>query len=77
MTSKKNHPGINNGRMNRWLRDNKFTGLQVEVARTLLMSGPRAQAPSWRAIRKTLGRLRRNDKPGPHGYGSWRDARAV
>jgi hypothetical protein len=88
MTSKKNHPGVNNGKRQRWLRANGVSGAQVEVARLMLMTGERAQHPTWRAVRKMIGRLRRKDGVMTLGgfirvrnpdfeYGSWRRARAV
>lgn len=43
-------------------------------ARQLLMSGPKATPPTFRAVVKMMGRLKRGDKPGPHGWSSWRDA---
>lgn len=70
MTSAKNHPGIGNGKQNKWLR-----GLPHGIytnARELLMTGPRAQEPTGRAIRKTIRRLERGDKNiGQTGHG-WR-----
>lgn len=44
------------------------------LARELLMSGPRTTPPKFRAIRKMMGRLRRGDKTGPHGWSPWRSA---
>ena len=60
-----------------WLRANNLDGRHYALARSLLMSGPKATPPTFRAIRKMIGRLHRGDKPGPNGYGSWRAAKAV
>lgn len=59
MTHPKHHPGVNNGRLARWLRDNRVTGVMVALARQTLTTG--GTPPSWRAIRKRLGQLRRGE----------------
>lgn len=61
----------------KWLKENGFQPGQYALARDLLMTGPRATPPTWRAIRKMLARLRRGDKPGYNGWGSWCAARKV
>lgn len=60
-----------------WFRANNVTGIEYITAKSLLMSGPKATPPTFRAVRKMIGRLRRGDKPGPNGYNSWRSAKAV
>lgn len=61
-----------------WFTANKVSGLEYTLARDLLMTGPRATPPTFRAIRKMIGRLRRGDKADkPTGYGSWRAAPKV
>lgn len=65
----------------KWLSDNKFTAKEYDMCRTLLMTGPRAQHPTWRAIRKTLGRWKRGDvalaAKRKQPLSSWRAARSV
>lgn len=53
----------------KWLRDSKYTAEQYRIAVNLLSTG--GTPPSFRAIRKTLGRLRRGDKEFGMGHG-WR-----
>ena len=46
----------------------KITQLEANTATALLMTGPRGQHPTWRAVRKAVHRIR-------HGLaieGSWR-----
>lgn len=53
--------------------DGKFTVEEVTLATVSLMTGPRASRPSWRAIRKTIIRMR----SGQPVKGSWRSWRAA
>lgn len=50
---------------------------QFSIAEGLLMTGPKSQPPTFRAIRKMIGRLRRGDKPGSNGWSPWRSAKRV
>lgn len=61
-----------NGKRRKWMRNNKITQQQFDIAEGLLMTGPRSQRPTFRAIQKMLGILRSKIKPGPHGYRPWR-----
>lgn len=45
-----------------------FTALEVTIATGLLMTGPRASRPTWRAVRKTIARVR----SGGSLKGGWR-----
>ena len=53
--------------------DGKFTAQEYTLATVSLMTGPRAQRPSFRAIRKTIRRMR----SGQPVKGSWRSWKAV
>jgi len=61
----------------KWLHANQFVASDWTMAEGMLMSSPRAQRPSGRAVKKMLGRLMRGDEPAAHGWSSWRKARAV
>lgn len=65
----------------RWLHDNKIPLTDYYLARAMLMTGPRAQEPSWKAIRKTIGRIKRGDLAraikNKTTLGPWRAARSV
>lgn len=60
-----------------WFKVNQVSGMEYMLAKSLLMTGPKATPPTFRAVRKMIGRLRRGDKPGTHGYGSWRAAKSI
>lgn len=45
-----------------------FTNMEIALARRALMTGERATPPKWRAIRKTILRLRK----GGNLKGGWR-----
>lgn len=62
------------GRYARWRLKHKITGKEIADAIDLLMTGPRAQTPTYRAIRKMIFRLRRGDRPGAFGWSPWRSA---
>lgn len=65
------------GRWSRWLVVNKVTGTELADAREALMSGPRAQQPTWRAVRKMIARFRNGELPGDFGWSPWRSAKRV
>lgn len=65
------------GKRARWMAANKVSPAMVNIARGLLMTSPRAQEPSWRAITKMVGILKLNIKPGAHGYRPWRSYHSV
>lgn len=44
----------------------------LSLARSLLMTGPRAQPPTYRAMRKTALRILRGRTPLLAGHKSWR-----
>lgn len=46
----------------RWLARNEFSAQQYNIARGLLMTGPRSQEPSFKAIKKILLYLRSGKK---------------
>ncbi len=52
-------------------------GQKYALAEAILMTGPRAQKPTHRAVLKTMGRLKRGEVVGSRTWGSWRDAPAI